>query len=89
MQESGVLDHWKATYSPQRDECFDFDPNLHGQSEIILEDLQGPFYLLAIGLISGLVFLIFEFIWNKIKMNCKKRPPKKLQKKKNVSFFSK
>lgn len=87
MQESGILTHWKARHSPQRDECFDFDPNLHGQSEIILEDLQGPFYLLVIGLISGLIFLHLEFMWNKIKMNCKKQSKRKLLEKENLTVY--
>lgn len=89
MQESGILQHWKARYSPQRDECFDYYPNLHGQSEIILEDLEGPFYLLVIGLISGLLILHLEFIWDKIKINCKKHSRRKLPKKENLTLYSK
>lgn len=68
MQESGVLDHWKEKNSPKRAECFDFDSSLHGQSEIALEDLQGPFYLLVIGLCFGLTFLFSECAWNKTKI---------------------
>lgn len=75
MHESGILDHWKTKYSPQRDECFNFDDNVHGQSQITLEDLQGPFYLLAIGLLIGSLCLSSEYAWGRAKIiyKCIKR----------------
>nr|QHA94733.1 ionotropic receptor 93a-1 [Pardosa pseudoannulata] len=72
MLENGVFAHWLSNVSQHRDECFNFINNFHGQSEITLEDLQGPFYLLAIGLVFGSLFLSCEFIMNKIKIAYKK-----------------
>lgn len=67
MKESGVLQHWKEKFSPQRDECYSISSSLPGQREVSLEDLQGPFYLLAMGLVAGVVLFALENAWHRHK----------------------
>ncbi|KAG8193589.1 hypothetical protein JTE90_000224 [Oedothorax gibbosus] len=76
MKEGGVLEHWKMKYNPQRDECYGIKTSVPGQREVSVEDLQGPFYLLLIGLVAGFVVFTVEAAWHRRK-SCRKKPPSK------------
>ncbi|KAF8795897.1 Ionotropic receptor 93a like protein [Argiope bruennichi] len=67
MRESGVLSHWKKKYSPAREECYSIESDNPGQREVNLEDLQGPFYLLLLGIILGFLLFMGETTYSRLK----------------------
>ncbi|XP_054712979.1 ionotropic receptor 93a-like [Uloborus diversus] len=78
MREHGVLRFWKNKYSPSKGECFEVQTTIKGRAKVSLQDLQGPFYLLALGSTIGLTLLSVEFCLRVLKARhsrCLKRKP--------------
>ncbi|CAL1300340.1 unnamed protein product, partial [Larinioides sclopetarius] len=84
MRESGVLSHWKKKYNPAREECYSMDSDNSGQREVNMEDLQGPFYLLLLGIVLGFLLFVGEAVFCKLKKVIRK--DKKLLKSKALSY---
>ncbi|GBN62450.1 hypothetical protein AVEN_154016-1 [Araneus ventricosus] len=88
MRESGVLGHWKKKYNPAREECYSIEGDNPGQREVNMEDLQGPFYLLLLGIILGFLLFVGEAMFCRLKKIIRKaNKPLQSYKNRQISFF--
>ncbi|GBL81938.1 hypothetical protein AVEN_211437-1 [Araneus ventricosus] len=88
MRESGVLGHWKKKYNPAREECYSIEGDNPGQREVNMEDLQGPFYLLLLGIILGFLLFVGEAMFCRLKKIIRKaKKPLQSYKNRQISFF--
>ena len=63
MRESGLLKKWTAEWTPSNLQCKGLGP-VTTATEATLDDFQGAFYLLIIGVLLACVFLVVEMVYS-------------------------
>ncbi|XP_055931900.1 ionotropic receptor 93a-like [Argiope bruennichi] len=66
MMENGLLDHWKHRHDFKFDCSNEIDRINSDKRPLTTDDLQGPFYLLLLGAVSGIILLGTETIYSKL-----------------------
>ncbi|KAK9509540.1 hypothetical protein O3M35_006837 [Rhynocoris fuscipes] len=74
MHKVGLIKKWLVDYLPKRDICS--DGKLNGESDthtVNMDDMQGSFFLLFLGITLGILFIIGEFLYKKWRTTQEKR----------------
>lgn len=70
MRESGLLKNWINKWTPKNLHCKGLGPVTQSKQATV-KDFQGAFYLLMIGIASGLLLLVLEYIYYRRLRNSK------------------
>uniref|UniRef100_T1HWR6 Uncharacterized protein n=1 Tax=Rhodnius prolixus TaxID=13249 RepID=T1HWR6_RHOPR len=68
MHKVGLIQKWLVDYLPKRDKCW--DAKLSGESNthtVNMDDMQGSFFLLFLGVSLGIMLIIAEYLYHKWK----------------------